>query len=496
MSGSGLSRFVAMAAPDIGELATRQFMSEADADSDQTGLPKRRRRRNPFTAGLTKQENSVNTTNPQPDEIQAGLDAALAKFVNDQPTPEKQAGMMIKLGSYQVELMKYAPMLSDADEETATATLADWFEQGDAELKKALVNANLGTEDFSLAKAAPLQEGPDYELARMAEAVPDGAPRMALIQKMGVYKSQVRDIVTRGALMKIDPAMVDAAVNDWVEEGDGSHKALKKAVADVERVARAQANANVGENDVVDEKIGNGPTHAASKLSGQNDRRYVPRSTGEGAGPRVRGTKPAPNQEDADSPTPDSGPTDDGGKAIRPAVTVRRKGTTGGLGSVAGERGGDQASVSENVDTQNDRGDIDPRRGAKKGARARDNGQSALKMEGLAIELYKIASDEWRDALATLDPKQAADVMMTAADDAADLLAWTAQNDPANTLQKSALDAAVADWLGEDPDRFELKKFTAEALGSAGEIPLSLARAIMAYEPPAKQPRVRSLVGA
>lgn len=493
---SGFSRFVAMAAPDAAEMATREFMSETGPDSGQTGLPKSRKRRASFAAGLvSKQENPLNAINPKPDEIQAGLDQALAKFVNTQSTSERRAAALIKLGSYQVELSKLQPILRDADEETALETLVDWFDQGDAELKKALVNANTGTEDFSLAKAAPVMEGPEYDLARMAEAVPEGTQRVAMLQKMSIYGSQVSDIFERGTLMKIDPASIDAAVDDWVNEGDGSHQALKKAVADVERMARAQANANLGENDLSDEMAGNGPTHAASKLSGQNDRTYGRRPTGEGAGARMRGSKPAPNQEDGDSPNVSSGPNDTGGGEVRPSVTVRRKGTTGGLGSVAGEKRGDQASVSENVDTQNNKDDLDPKKGAKKGARAKDSGKSALKMEGMALELYKRAPQKMRDALAEMNVDDAVNTMLVAAHDAADLTAWSDQTDAGNTLQKSALDAAVADWLGEDPERISLKKFTAEALGSAGEIPLNLARAIMAWQP-ASQPRVRSLVGA
>jgi hypothetical protein len=77
-----------------------------------------------------------------------------------------------------------------------------------------------------------------------------------------------------------------------------------------------------------------------------------------------------------------------------------------------------------------------------------------------------------------------------AADHAADLLAWTSQV-PEDGLAKRALDASVAEWLVENPEQIQLKKWVAEALTTAEEIPLELGQAIIEWEPPPPQFTVR-----
>jgi hypothetical protein len=49
--------------------------------------------------------------------------------------------------------------------------------------------------------------------------------------------------------------------------------------------------------------------------------------------------------------------------------------------------------------------------------------------------------------------------------------------------RQRAIDASVEEWLMEDVDQITLKKWVTEALATAEEIPLELARAIIEWEP-------------
>ncbi len=473
---SDIGRFVSFIVPDVAEAGAKIWGDQPSDETDPkppgsprsqaTGLHVRKPRQpgaGPSTLG--KMEYSVNVTNPRPGEIQAGLDATLAKFVDDQPDPIRRAEVLIKIGQYQVELSKYAPMLRDADTETATEALRTWFDAGDGAIKAALVNSASGSEAFVLQKSAPATEGPDFDLARMLDAVPAGNARAGLLQKMAFYGAQLNEMTGRGVLLKIDPDVIDASVADWIEAGDGSHRALKKALADVDRMARHEAMTHIGEDEACDEMAGNAATHAASKLSGQNERSYGRRSTGEGAGPHMRGSS-APGTANDDDPASSSGPNDTGEGELHVEATIRRKGSTGGHGTVTPE----EHAVSEANDNA---------RGGKKKPK-----KPAMDKNGdLAVELVKIAPEAMVAALSELDADDQVEVCQLAAADAADLMAWSVQT--GDRLQKSALDGAVADWLLGDPDTFQLKKWVAEALATAEEIPLALAKAIMAFEPPA-----------
>jgi len=69
----------------------------------------------------------------------------------------------------------------------------------------------------------------------------------------------------------------------------------------------------------------------------------------------------------------------------------------------------------------------------------------------------------------------------------ADLIVWSdGKFAGGGELAKAELDQNVQTWLGEDPDTVQLKQWTAEALASGEIIPLSLAKAIMAWKPPAQ----------
>jgi hypothetical protein len=154
-------------------------------------------------------------------------------------------------------------------------------------------------------------------------------------------------------------------------------------------------------------------------------------------------------------------------------VVISRKGTTGGLGSVRGADGGEDAG---GIDAKGDHDDDDnaiDTRGKKKKPAMDKNGE-------LAVELVKIAPQPMVAALAELSQADQVEVCQLAAQDAADLMAWSAQT--GEQLAKAELDSAVADWLAMDPDTIQLKKWVAEALATAEEIPIGLAKAIMAYE--------------
>jgi hypothetical protein len=467
-------RFVSLLLPDVIETAGRLYSGNS---GEHAGAhpPRPRKPRIPGTPRLDKQETPMSTQNPTPDEVQASLTGAIAAFVDAEPNALRKAEMMIHIGQYQTELSRMAPVLQAANDNEIDGILAKWFAEGHAELKKALVNAQSGKEDFPLAKMA-VSEGPDVVLAKMIDEAP-AERRPALLQTIGVYRAQLHEMTGKGALMKLDPAVIDEAIDTWVDGGDGSHKALKKALADAERETRRQAlekaRGSVGENELSDEKAGNAATHAASKLSGQNDKTYGARPSGEGAGARMRGSEPAPDQDDAPTPNPGSGPIDNGGKAVRPSVVISRKGTTGGLGSVRGADGGEDAG---GIDAKGDHDDDDnaiDTRGKKKKPAMDKNGE-------LAVELVKIAPQPMVAALAELSQADQVEVCQLAAQDAADLMAWSAQT--GEQLAKAELDSAVADWLAMDPDTIQLKKWVAEALATAEEIPIGLAKAIMAYE--------------
>lgn len=471
---SDVGRFVSMVVPDVLEAGAKMYSRSGDPDAapkpPATGVRKPRQPNQQPAFG--KQESFVDVTNPKPEDVQASLDATLAKFVDDQPTSIKRAETLIKIGQYQVELTKYAPMLVDADPETALETLNEWFSYGDADLKKSLFNSMSGAEDLVMLKSAPV-EGAEHELARMLDAMTDNAGRMAMLQKMQVYGSQLHEMTARGELLKIDPEVIEAAVVEWIDDGeDGTHRELKKALADVDREARRQAMSSVGENELSDQKAGNAAAHVSSKLSGQNDRTYGSRSTGEGAGPNLRGALPARGTANGGEVTESSGPDDTGEGGVTPSVIIRRKGSTGGLGTVTPE---EQIGTTDETNDDVQGGEMDAKTG-KKRKKAMDKGGD------LAVELVKIAPQAMIEALSGLDEGDQLEVCQQAAQDAADLMAWSMQT--GETLQKSELDGAVADWLRADPDTVVLKKWVAEALASAEEIPLALGKAIMGWQEP------------
>lgn len=472
-----VERFVSMVLPEVIEGAGQAYMrpTSGGQPTAKSGKAQRKSRNlglQPSTTGLPpklraganqslgKQEVAV----PTPDQV--SLEQALNNFVTAAGSPERQTSVLIKIGMYRNDLAKVAPQLHDVDADTARETLEQWMREGDGEMKKALINVVSGEEDFPLLKMV-ISEGPEYELAKMLDDAPDARGKAALLQKIDIYQTQVHQIFNDGALMKSDPAQVEETLELWLKGDDGSHAALRKAVLSASRAARAHANAQVGENEAVDEKAGNAPSHVGSRLSGQNDRTYVPRPTGEGAGKRMRGSESgmAPGQAEEDCVDVGSGPTDEGGGELPVKTKIRRKGATGGLGSVSGEIRGHKAMVNDHGGFETD---------------ADDGYKGAHKSADLGIELLAYYPDAAIDVLSKSDVNTRVALVDRGAQHAADLMAWhDARRD---SLQKSEMDQAVSDWLTSDPNAVQLKQWVAEALATAEEIPLGLAKAIMAYE--------------
>jgi hypothetical protein len=478
---SDFGRLAAIATPDLMEIGGRTFLNS----EGKPAKPRLRRRPpspNPVSPdpSLGKKETEVTTQNPTPEEIQASLNQELVKYVDARPTPEGKAEALIKIGAYRQDLNKYLPMLENADEDLANEVIGTWLDEGDAELKKMVFNAQAGSEEIALAKVAP-PPAPEAELAKMVDDAPEGAPRMALLQKMGVYTSQLRELWDRTDALQVAEAERGEMIKTWVEGGDRSHEAMKKALVSAEGEMRRRASTEgVNHKDVVSFTAGNASTNA-DKLGGSGGsstpdsgiRRSIPSpSSGDGAGKQMPGDTKMPDQNDGESPDPGSGPNDTGGGEVRPTTILRRKATTGGLGSVAGAESDGKAMETQQDQVKNKK---------KKKALA----EAAEKGEDLAVALVKIAPEAMLDALEKLDEDEQIEVCEEAAHHAADLMAWSLQ--AGERLEKRALDAAVIDWLTEDPDpaAVQLKKFVAEALATAEEIPMDLGKAIMAWEPQA-----------
>ena len=477
MSDAG--KFVALAIPDAIEAGTKAAVNAGLLNESKPKKPRKPRIPGalPRQPNLQKETPAVTTASPQ--EIQKSLNAELEAYVDARPTAEGKAEALIKIGSYRVELQKYLPMLTDADEDLRNEVFGQWFQGGDVELRKMVFNAVAGSEELPLSKAAPVV-GPVAELAKMVDATPEGPQRMAVLQKMGVYAQQVSDFWDRAEANQLPEANRTEAIEAWVNDGDRSHMEMKKAVAASEAQRRA-AGQGVSHKDALAFTAGNASSNADSKLGGSGGsgtpdhgiRRTVP----DGGG-RMPGTQEAPGQGSADSPNPGSGPNDkpEGGGEASVAARLTRKDTTGNLGSVAGADGGkpNEPANDGEQDSDDEDSDTDYAQDSKRK-------KKAAKKSTLAGDLMKIMPKDFHTALAKYSQPQQQVIADIAANHAADLLAWNQKG--GGQLQKRALDSAVTQWLSDDPDSVELKKFVAEALATAEQIPLELGRAIMAWEP-------------
>lgn len=479
-----VGRFVALTAPDAVELGAKFW-------NNQTKPPPsgahRRPRSNlpPSVPPLGKKDLTVNTGSSAPADLQSALDRHLGAYVDSFADPLQKAAALIKIGNYSQELARYQSVLTKADPEVAEEAITAWIAAGDGELKKMLYNAITGSEELTLAKGQT-DDSADMVLTKRLDALPDDRARMRTIQHIGTYTNQLGMLLSKAASLQMPDEEVESLIKAWIDNGDRSHAELKGEIVQLDREARLQKKAGaiygdgVGmkEAQLVDDTAGNAASHTGSKLgaTGVNEpHKSVPnRSNGEGAGSRLRGAMTPPGMRSRGTPMPGSGPTDtgDGGASVEASVT--RAGTTGGLGSV---------DIDDHPMTEGNDSQIDPKTG-KRRKKVMDKGAD------LALELTKIIPDAMVVALSKCAPEVQIEVMKEAAQHGADLMAWSAE-EPVDQMQKAALSAAVSQWLSADPESLALKKWTAEALGSAEEIPLSLARAIMAWAPPAA-PRLRA----
>jgi hypothetical protein len=464
--------------PDVAEIGGRVLLNQEQTDSPikrrvRAATPKPRRTGPP--GPVTKQERAMAV---DPAEIQATLDGELAKFVEAAGSPERKAEILIKIGFYRQELAKQADMLATVDDDLAAEVAEQWFAEGDELLKRAVWNSSAGAEEIPLRKQAPVPEA-EQALAKMVDNCIDDTKRAHLLHKIGNYTREMNDLI--GALYGQPDERVDAAMTAWLT-ADPAETELKKNVLTAGMPAsgrRIYADGVDGDGDPVCEVIGNAPSHAGAELDGsetgsdQAIRRTIPRrSSSEGAGKRVRGSSPAPNQRDGETPDPGSGPNDTGDGGVDPDI-IRRKGTTGGLGSVRGSESGSGVATVTNDDTN---GPSQWSNGKKK-----KKGEAAAKAE-FVEDLMKIAPDEMIEAILELDEDDQDLAAGAAANHAADLLAWSGQL-PQQGLAKRALDTSVTEWLEAEPDQIQLKKWVAEALATAEEIPIDLGQAIMDWEP-------------
>lgn len=503
MSGSAiLSRFAnvlgeqaSLVAPDALEIGGRISANNEDA-------ARGRKARVPKLKPIVKQEVPVTERVPTAAEVQATLDGELEALVKAAGTPEAQASMLIKIGIYRQDLARQAPLLKNVDPELADEVINAWFAEGDAVLKRAVWNAAAGSVEIPMAKAAPENLG-EQALGKMVDEAATPQAKAHLLQKIGAYTHDVTLLFERA---KDQPQeRRDELIKGWLDI-DSGETALKKNILDCEmgRSGKAIYGTGVQAGQVVTQMGGNAATHTAAELGG-SDRgsstsiaRTIPRAPkGEGAGPGL-GTQKFAGQADAGAVNPGSGPNDTGGGEVTPAVLIRRKGTTGGLGSVAGAETAGRAmtTTEDKVDGKTARGAGREIKPEELGRRKRDSDTDKKRWKAMdkrerGAELVKIAPDAFVNAILTIeDADEQTFVCEAAGEHAADLAEWVGLSDPMK-MQKSELDSAIAAWLSEDPDTLVMKKFVAEALGTAEEIPLDLAKAIMAWEPPKAAPTIR-----
>jgi hypothetical protein len=438
------------------------------------------------------------TTATEQAETQQLLDGELAAFVDACTTPERKAEVLVKLGFYDVELKKQEALLANVDDELAQQAAEEWFAQGDEDLKRALWNSRAGSVEIPLRKVAPVPE-PELALAKMLEEQTSDSAKAHFLHKVSSYTTEMHNMIT--GLQGQPDDRVEAVVHAWLTCDPGDMQ-LKKNILDAEMPPSGKRMYGQGvqtqTSDPVTEYAGNASTHAGRKLGGSETnsdgaiKRTIPKGpAGEGSGRRVGTARAMPHQEDGETPHPGSGTAGpDGGSAnVQPETVIRRKGATGGLGSVAGA---EHASGVPTVANDGTHKASQWGKGKKKVGKSADqyddddeDDAEAQKAE-FVTGLLKIAPDEMIAAILELDEDDQEVAAGVAANHAADLLAWTDQLSE-NGLAKRDLDASVAEWLAEDPDQAQLKIWVAEALATAEEIPLELAKAIMDWTP---QPRV------
>lgn len=418
----------------------------------------------------------MSDTTTSPEAMQLALETELAKMIDALATPELKASTLIKAGFFRDELRKMAPMMRDLDEEMQSEVMNEWFAGGDSDIKRLVFNVMAGTEEIPLTKRAEPGVG-EAALAKMVEEAPDDQTRGHLLIKMGKYRTEAQ----AGLLAIADkPAEErDVLIKSWIETGGDSD--LKKNILDAEMTSDAKRiyGTGVQADQVVTQTAGNASSAVGRQLGGSETNsdtriaRTIPRApTGAGAGNRM-GNAVMPAGKGGESPNPGSGPNDGGGGEVRPTTLIRRTTTTGGLGNVAG---GDTPDKT----VKNGDGKTDPKRKKawKKGEKDWDD---AKKIE-LAQDLVKHAPEPMVAAMTELDEDTQVAVAQIASVHGADLIAFSGMIDPTK-LAKRDLDTQIAAWLTADPNLLDLKKWVAEALMTAEEIPMDLGKAIMEWKP-------------
>lgn len=479
---SEAARFVGLFADDAATIGARIFNNK---NPDGTPRKKRASLVNPTmpTGAIAKQETTMTTQTETPAEVQVRLDTDLAKLIDAFATPELKATALVKIGKFRTELSKMAPAIRDLTEAQQQAHVTEWLEAGDVELRRGVWNAMAGADEIPLAKRREPSKG-ELALAKMLSEAPNDTMKGQIMQKVSTYR---RELEFGLVAMKGKPdAEVDDAIKAWVAGDTGADSEMKKNILDAEmnRDGRRLYGIGVQADNVVGSVIGNASSHAGSQLQGsetnsdQRIRRTIPTAPkGAGEGSKVPGSDGImPDGKGGEAVNPGSGGNDKGdpgGSAVRPATLITRRGTTGGLGN---SQGSDTAGKKVTGD--------DTGKGKKKKRPGAGKWDAAAKSE-LAGDLLKAAPDAMVLELGKLEPAHQVEVMDQATDQSANLISWAATLPTPDKLVKRDVNAAIAEWLSEDPKTVQMKKWVAEALATSEDIPLELAKDIMAWTPPA-----------
>ena len=490
---SHAGKYVAMAADDAVLIGQRLRNSQDDSNP-----PKRRRLNpsaNPASGQILKQEINMTNVAQSPEDVQAAMDAELTKLLDGRVSPEEKAQMLIKMTIYRQDVERMAPTLRVIDPDLAEEAISQWIDEGDGLLKQAVFNSFAGSEEIVLRKAADEKPG-DVELAEYLLKLPDDVTRNKQLIKISQYRAQYESIL--GNLAKMSPDERFQSLEEWYQGDNGSDASLKRAVVKSYDAHMIYGDGMAPENPVR-EIMGNASTYAGKAIPGsdgspdQGGRRMLPKvPTGEGEGRQAMGASGGvPMGGRSSSTDVSSGPNDapNGGGNTKPKARIRRKGATGGLGSDNDPWESKPSLVGNQDDYDAAMRGRDRRMMTHMDGGGMSANEDAWKSEALGV-LVENMDEDWLDVMSKLEPEDRVAVMEAALVHTADLVAWSENSNP-DALQKSTLDSAVSEWLTSDPDSVGLKQFVAEALATAGEIPLSLGKAIMGYTPPAERFRLR-----
>ncbi len=492
------ARIAALGADDIIVAGSKLLSARTDSHAEprEPGFRQRKRLKIPVATpgtGVTKQETAHMTTTETATETATVMEKALATFLEKDTTALGRSKILIKIGSYQQELQKLAPMVEGLDDETHDQVIEDWFNEGDRELKTLMWNALAGGEEIKL----PAVEAPangEAELVKMIEQLPENDRPRLLTKIAGLQTDLNNGLLAIAGQTEADQKLY---IEQWANAGDDDLRVLKKNILDAAMDAKARNlyGAGVRGAELNVEQIGNAASHVSQQLGGSETGtdgavgRTIPRAPkGDGAGKKPAGADGTmPNGGKGDEVNVSSG-GDKNANDTSPETRIRRSGATGGLGNSAGSD-----TSKQGANTPQDKGSTD--KGKKKKFRKSDGPWSdddIRRVERLLVKrapapMMKMLTEVYNEALAKGDADKAADcsaeLVLTAALDGVDLISWAEERYDPEKLTKSDVGAAIGAWLGADKNSIELKKWTAEALAAAEIIPLELARQVMAWQP-------------